>query len=422
MASSKLQPADCNAEQALLRGCAARRVYGGAVLYRPEAFEALTDESWDEIRVRAAIRAIVDDADRAFHPHELWPADEWDAWGSALPLTTLYAGAAGMLWALDVLQRRGQADTTIDLQAASERALEAWRAASPTEQPTSLLSGETGILVVAARLAPNAGLADDLLDRVRANHRHEANELMFGAAGTMLAASEMLDRTGEKRWADAWHESADELWRRRDTDGLWTQRLWGEDSRGLGPPHGAVGNAAALLQGGDLLAESRREALARETAAVLARTAVVEDGLANWPTAEGRDLNSRDGQIRLQWDYGAPGIVVTAAAYLDEELLLAGAGLTWRAGPPGPEKGYGICHGTAGNGYALLKTFERTEDERWLGRARRFAMHAVGQLERAHTNRGRGRYSLWTGDVGVALFAADCLDGRARYPIVDGWD
>ena len=26
------------------------------------------------------------------------------------------------------------------------------------------------------------------------------------------------------------------------------------------------------------------------------------------------------------------------------------------------------------------------------------------------------RYSLWTGDVGAALFASDCLDARARYP------
>jgi hypothetical protein len=80
------------------------------------------------------------------------------------------------------------------------------------------------------------------------------------------------------------------------------------------------------------------------------------------------------------------------------------------------EKGPCICHGTAGNGYAFLKTFERTGDERWLDRARRFAIHALEQVER----RGRGRYSLWTGDVGVALYAADCLDARAAYPILDG--
>ena len=71
--------------------------------------------------------------------------------------------------------------------------------------------------------------------------------------------------------------------------------------------------------------------------------------------------------------------------------MLAGAELTWQAGPPpGNEKGPGICHGTAGNGYAFLKAFERTGDERWLDRARRFAAHALGQVRRLRSERGRG--------------------------------
>lgn len=102
-----------------------------------------------------------------------------------------------------------------------------------------------------------------------------------------------------------------------------------------------------------------------------------------------------------------------AVEYLDEELLLAGAELVWRAGPPTMEKGYGICHGTAGNGYALLAAFERTRDDRWLERARAFAAHALAQVERSE-----GRYSLWTGGVGAALLAADCLEGRTRYPVL----
>ena len=54
---------------------------------------------------------------------------------------------------------------------------------------------------------------------------------------------------------------------------------------------------------------------------------------------------------------------------------------SWRgsAGAHSDEKGAGLCHGTSGNGYALLKTFERTGDERWLERARRFAVHALAQ-------------------------------------------
>ena len=152
---------------------------------------------------------------------------------------------------------------------------------------------------------------------------------------------------------------------------------------------------------------------------MLARTAVVERGLANWPPVDRPALASANGEIRVQWCHGAPGVVTSAAAYLDEELLLAGAELTWRAGPHKDEKGPSICHGTAGNGYAFLKVFERTGDERWLERARRFAMHALAQGRRQRRERGSGRYSLFTGDLGVALYAADCLDGRGRYPVLD---
>ena len=395
------------------------------MLYRPEAFEPLTEESWEEGRVRDAIAAIVADADRAFDADALWPADEWDAWTSPVPLKSLYVGAAGVVWALDALRRRGHAESRLDLAAAALRTLELRR-----EQPdfpagidlppladAGLLSGESGVLVVAWRLAPRAELADELHALVRANVENEANEIMWGAPGTMLAARAMLRWTGESRWGDAWRASADSLWERRDPDGLWTQRLYGGASRELGPVHGAVGNALALFDGADLLAPERHAVLARETSAALARTAVVEDGLANWPMAEGEKLLGEDGQIRLQWCSGAPGIVASAAAYLDEELLLAGAGLAWRAGPPGMEKGPCICHGTAGTGHAFLKVFERTGDEVWLERARRFAVHALGQV----TRRGRGRYSLWTGDLGVALFAADCLDARGAYPILESW-
>ena len=51
------------------------------MLYSPDEFEPLTDEPWDEQRVRAGIRAIVADADAAFDRDELWPANEWDVWG-----------------------------------------------------------------------------------------------------------------------------------------------------------------------------------------------------------------------------------------------------------------------------------------------------------------------------------------------------
>ena len=397
------------------------------MLFRPEAFERLTDEAWDEARVRAGIAAIVADADEQFDPDGLWPANEWDVWQSTPPLKDLYCGAAGVVWALEALRRRGHAETRVDLAAAAARALELWRVEPdlsgdeiqlPSPPEPALLCGEGGILLLTWRLSPRADLADALLQRVSENIANESEELMWGSPGTMLAAHTMFGWTGEERWAEAWRESATALAGRRDQGGLWTQRLYGQaPTRLLGPVHGLVGIVHALLQ----VEDERSDALRRETGEILAREAVVEDGLANWPAAAGGELERND-QIRVQWCHGAPGIVTTAAAYLDEELLVAGAELTWRAGAHGEEKGASLCHGTAGNGYALLKAFTRTGDERWLERARRFAVHALGQVEHTRAEAGHGRHSLFTGDVGVALFASSCLDADARFPVLEPWD
>jgi hypothetical protein len=390
------------------------------VLFDAAAFEPLTDEPWDDKRVRAVIRTIVADANAAFDPVGLWPANDWDAWQAPTPLKSLYAGAGGVVWALDALQRREHAETSLELPAVAMRAFELGRAEPdymewvdlPSKPASSLLLGEAGLLLVAWRLAPTADLADALFERVRENRDNEFEELLWGSPGTLLAARAMHEWTGEHRWLEAWGESAEALVARRDPDGLWTQQLYGKTHRLLGPAHGLVGIVHTLLQ----VESEWSESLPRETAETLAREAIVEDGLATWPADAGGPLAPASG-VRLQWCHGAPGMVATAAPYLEEELLLAGAELVWQAGAHGDEKGVGICHGTAGNGFALLKAFERTGDELWLERARRFAVHALEQVERSP-----GRYSLFTGDLGAALFAASCLEAVPRFPVLDGWD
>jgi lantibiotic modifying enzyme len=379
------------------------------VLYDPAQFEPLTDEPWDPARVSVAIATIVADADAAFDPDGLWPADEWDGWEEPLPLKNLYVGAAGVIWALDALRRRGHAETSIDLAAAALRTLELKRVAPDYTaddhyHPGALITGETGPLLVAFRLGSDPTLADDLHELVRANVDNPTDDVMWGAPGTLLAALAMGEWTGEPRWDEAARETAAALRARRGEDGLWRQD---DDYRGLGTLHGAAGNTLALVRA------EPDESLVNETAAVLARHAVREEGLANWPGAPTREPGP------LQWCTGAPGILAGAWEYLDEELVLAGAELIWQAGARGDEKGHGLCHGTSGNGFGLLKAFARTGDERWLDRARRFAVHALGQAERLRTANGHGRYSLWTGDVGTALFAAACLENDARYPVID---
>jgi hypothetical protein len=386
------------------------------MLYDPARFEPLTDVPWDEGRVRESIRRLVARIDEAFDPETLWPAHEWDAWQTATPLKNLYVGAAGVLWALDRLRARSDAETRLDLRAAAEVTLAAWRgepdymrgAKLPARRDSAFLTGGSGVLLVAWELTREPTLADELHAHVEANVDNEAEEVMWGTPGTLVAARRMLETTGEERWSAACEQSADALWARRDERGLWTQRLYGDVFQGLGTAHGLVGNAQALRPSLD---DERRTALDRDVNTLLHETAIVEGDRATWPSTPSG--TPRGAELRLQWCWGAPGVVVAAADYLDEELLLAGARLTREAGPHGPEKGFGICHGTAGNGYALLQAFERTGDEEWLARARRFAVHALAQAEA-----GSGRFSLWTGDPGAALFAADCLAGDGGYPIL----
>ena len=378
------------------------------MLYAPELHEPLSDVGWDTTRAREAIRAIVADADRVYDPDAFWPANDWDAYQTSLPVTDLFVGAGGVAWGLERLRRSGHAETSLDLAAVAQRALARYREAPfvlegeqlPSPARSSLFNGESGLVLVAWLLEPTDELATELLELVRQNIGNEANELMWGVPGTLLAARVLRARTREERWRAAVEESVQALRDERDDEGLWTQKLYGRTARVLGPIHGFVGNVAALDD-------------TSGAAELLTRTAIVENGRVNWPPSIGSE------QVpRLQWCHGAPGIITTAARYLDEELLLGGAELIWEAGPPNAEeKGAGLCHGTAGNGYALLKTFERTGDERWLERARAFAMHAFQQVERLPA-----RYSLFTGGIGAALFAADCIDGRARFPIVDGLD
>jgi Lanthionine synthetase C-like protein len=366
------------------------------VLFAPEAHERLVEEPWSAERARTAIDAVVAEAECAFD--DGWPAHPGDLLADDDPATrfrTAYLGGAGVVDALHRLARRGFVELRRDYVPYLERSLEARSDFPDEDAERSLWMGETGIRLVLQRTAPSQANLERLSQLIAANERDERCELMWGSPGTILVGRELgLDVTASTEW----------LQEQRDADGLWTQRLSGRESRCLGPAHGFAGCVLALGNVTDV-------------SDTLQPFAVEEDGLANWlPYAEMRSLDAhRDGQIRTQWCHGAPGIVATLAHLLEEELAVAGGELTWRAGPL--TKGAGLCHGTAGNGYAFLALLARTGDERWLARARAFAMHAAAQMEQSRSNDGRGRYTLWTGDLGTALYLADCADGGGELPL-----
>ena len=207
---------------------------------------------------------------------------------------------------------------------------------------------------------------------------------------------------------------------RRASTGLWTQDLYGSVGEILGAGHGTAGIAAGLARRPELLPPER---FAAAVTRAFATTAVREGALANWPPSLREGLVHRTGTIRVQWCHGAPGIVSSLAALPREDeldaLLAAGGELTWAAGPL--RKGAGLCHGTAGNGFAFLKLFARTGDERWLARARAFAIHAAAQVATTRREYGHGRHTLWTGDLGTALFLQQCITGDSELPALEAW-
>jgi Lanthionine synthetase C-like protein len=385
-------------------------------LWSPEAHEGLAGEAWGESRARGAIAAICGDAEAAFHPERLWPAHPLDGEVTPDELLTLYLGGAGMVWALDRLARAG-----VHAPATDWAVVAADLAARAGPLPPSLLLGRAGILLVAWLLQPSPETADLLALEIAANVGNETNELLWGSPGTMLAAAAMIERGGEERFAELWSRSAAHLLSVRDPDGCWTQALYGQTSRYFGSGHGFAGCAHALLGRPELLDDAA--GLGAELGRIVLDQAIGTHETANWPPHAGGPLEVQSGAIRVQWCHGAPGIVTALAGADPEsdaltEILVAGGELTWQAGPL--RKGAGLCHGTAGNAFAFLSLLHRTGDERWLERARAFAMHAAAQVERARAEHGVGRYSLWTGDIGTAVLLERCLDGSGRgFPTLD---
>lgn len=401
---------------------------GATMLFDPARHENLLDIEWDPARVRAAIHAIVADTEDARRSDGTWSWHPLDDEGSPEPChTSIYLGAAGVLWALWHLQRVGAATLRVDPPKLIDRVYHTYLERPDTgEVVPSYFLGEVGILLVRWRLNRSPDAADRLATAIRSNVANPTNEALWGAPGTMVGALHMLGWTGERRWRDLYLENVEPLWRAWEPDRnlrchLWTQDLYGRREPLLGAGHGFAGNAYALLRGAPLLAPERRETFYDRCIETLRATGVFEDGGANWPPDVATHAGAR--KMLVQWCHGAPGIVTSFADFPasrspELETLLVAAGLTtWRAGPV--VKGPGLCHGTAGNGYVFLALHRRTGDPIWLARARAFAMHAIAQSERAHRRYGHRRYTLWTGDVGLAVYLADCLEGSGSMPSLD---
>ena len=384
----------------------------------------LRQVSWDQDSAARAIDEIVSDALDHFGGEQFWPAHGLDD-GIKDGHSSIYVGAAGVIWALEHLRRVGATKASFDFGPYLPQLLEKTKAEMATYEDYavngSLLFGDLGTALLMMRLEPTSAIADLIHMRATANTQLPIRELMWGMPGSMIACLSMSEMTGEGRWRTIFVNQAERLLAdlEETPDGpIWEQDLYGRHLKFLGPVHGYAGNMLPLLRGWSWLTEDQRARIADAIPRTLSKNAWRSDVGTSWRGVVGHDKPP----WLCQYCHGAPGIVATFAdapftSPELETLILEGGQFTWAAGPLA--KGSNLCHGTGGNGYAFLKLFRRTKDVMWLERAQAFAMTAIAQYHEAHSELGRGRYSLWTGDVGLAIYLWDCLTAAPHFPTVD---
>lgn len=384
------------------------------MIFEKERHLPVTDVPWSADQAREMAGDIFDFICKRQGKNGLWPRDP-DSDGACEFEKTLYSGATGTVWSLVELSRRLDRKLPFDARELSVRIYGEYVCEPDTGSVVpSFFLGDTAIMLLRHKLGAGEGVVKQARTSIESNTRNPVNEALWGSPGTMIPALRLeqfdLYRAGADYLFEVMHKIEDparDFW-------IWTQDLYGRTVSLSGAGHGFFGNVYALLEGAEHLAQAQRDLIFERTVETALRSARREGGLANWMPNFMTPPDEKRGPL-TQWCHGAPGVLTALRSfpknYSEEfETLLLEAGETvWQAGPL--TKGISLCHGTDGNGYALLQLFERTGDEKWLERARKFAMHAMTQRN--------GRFSLWTGEAGLALYLLDCVDGKAGLPSLD---
>jgi hypothetical protein len=388
------------------------------MLFDMERHETLTTTSWNNIIIKNEITSIIDDIERSVLPNASWPTHPLDAesYPRVGPKWSAYAGAAGSIHGLQILKRYGY--NVRDLSHLLEVVHSSFIKSPDVSVEPGLQIGEIGILVPRLLAEPdNEEVSQYLLKCMEETVDLPLYEITSGQSGMMHAALALYRKTGDFCWKNVFVKGAKSLmdnWQEDAETGEWhwQSQVFGPKRHYYGACHGISGNANILLQGADLLPSSFSEVIINRTISTLSLSAKIENNLTNWVLCTKPNID----KLLVQWCHGAAGIVTAMAmtpkndssnSNLLDELLEKTGELVWQAGPL--VKGSNICHGTSGNGYAFLYLYKRFGNSLWLDRARQFAAHAVEQCQKDRLQYGQGRYTLWTGDVGLAIYLSHCL-------------
>lgn len=411
-------------------------------LFDPDRHEQLDrDHHWDEEKVIHWLQNWGQDALRqAQSGVPVFPVHPDDAQDlSSTQPTSLYCGALGVWLALERLMN-AQLIPVQDTSTVYPTLHQLYTAQPDSgENVPSWFLGESALLTqwCLQHKAPES-LQNQLRDCIKKNLTNPTQEILWGAPGTFLAALFMWEATAEKSWRTLCEQHLEVLWQHWEWHSahgawLWTQELYGKTRIFMGAGHGWASNIYALWRAEPLLNDSQYNQLRERTLGALKTQALshadtltqTHAGAINWPPLADQDTN-----LLMQWCHGAPGVICALQRAdlpeLDAWLYKGGLSIL-EAGPL--KKGPSLCHGTAGNGYALLYLHQRLRSKLpahlpplpWLRHARQFAMHALKQSEAQYATHGDWRYSLWTGDAGLACFLLDCLQERGHLPGIEAF-
>lgn len=295
----------------------------------------------------------------------------------------------------------------------------------------TFLCGDAGPLAVAAvvyhRLQRHQE-ADDCINRLMQYHERVVkgsgglpDELLYGRAGYLYSLLFINQHFGQDKIpldyiqqvceaiiASGEHQSR--KFRVEKQSPLmfeWYQELY------VGAAHGLSGIYYFLMQPGLVRSVEHLHRLVKPS---VDHVCGLKFPSGNYPPCVG---DERD--LLVHWCHGSPGVVYMllqaykvfgGQEYL-ENALQCGE-VVWRYGLL--KKGYGLCHGAAGNAYTFLTLYRHTQDPKHLYRACMFAEWCLNYGKHGCRTPDTP-FSLFEGMAGTIYFLADLLQPmRAKFP------
>ena len=185
----------------------------------------------------------------------------------------------------------------------------------------------------------------------------------------------------------------------------------------VGPAHGVTGILHLLLQAKEYLPENALERLVRDSIEVVVSWQMPGGNFPSSLPASGRDK-------LVHFCHGAPGVAqlfLKAYEIFDQPRYLEVARhccecIWWRGLL---KKGYGLCHGIAGNAVAFFRLHQLTGGEKWLEKGLLFADRCTRYDIRLCDPVPDDPFSLMNGLAGNILFLTMVKEGKVIFPCLD---